>query len=542
MGSYQGQVAEAIRGLGLRVAIQYSDKLSRVLRNHAPPNWHPCPCPSSEEMTVAKRHLENLAERGESLLNPIVTASLYGNRFILAPMCIIEAALSDGRQDMLERVKAEVWDLGDLSGSPSLAKAVAALLCIAYFGRRTSEVKLEFVKDYLMYRVLELARRSVNDALKFIEQIRQRIGVDDIVDELVGLTSLSRRSMYDYLAEALDDEFIEDLRSLVLNHGDVDSTIKSLMGARTDPVAAQLIISKITGLLKTEDDEERVELMSELRELTILGKGLLSKLAEVVSRDGDAAKALIHEVRRLLRSGEPVEAALAVTRKYNELIEGEANGQAQSRGEPQPRLVETGQHAMESQPTVEEPQPMQDQPRPPVRAREETTEEASGEAIPTGNAEQPVMFRPEFKFECIEGDCDYITYVRELSRASLNGDTRAMLNAALALASKLAEASNKGLAEALNALGRVSDKALEALSELVRLAMEDPSLFGILEEFFNAYMGRDPQSLCITFNDLMGELIKRLPSNVRDMLSNRAGQLYINCERYPGRDELLGIT
>ena len=551
-GKVAQEVGRVVERLGLRVVGRRDYRLIDVVKGFIVPNWHPCPCSHTpEERVVVERHLEDLASRGEMLLSPVVVATVLGVKVILAPTCVAEAAqvmYRNGRRDVLEGVRAEVWDLGEFNEPflAFLAKAAAALFCIVYGGRRHSEVRLSFVEDYIKHRVLEIAEKSGKDeAFRFIEGLEQRRDVMLLVDELARITGLSGREIHRYLSAVLNDQFIKELRGLVRNADEIMAIIDNMRRSRdgegkTWPMV-RLYINTISNKLNIDS--------SNLKPLAILGKGSLEMLARTVVElvnggNEGGARDLVTKVLRYLEVGEVDRVVELISERYGEVIEAKAPSTTVQAREPThgPNAVIADTARL----SIEDVGPGQGVGEVGMgKGVSEVTENEEGGAEDTEGAEVGVLFRRSFEFACSEDTC---THISELSRASREGDAKAMLEASLALSSVLANTlgmgsyarlldeltrhlGDEGFANALLGVLETYNGNETTIKHLMEL-LGDPNIVNALlavgngiRDLLRAVESGDVGVTCEAVQYLVADLVRNLlPSNLRSHINLR-----LNC-------------
>ncbi|WP_243676489.1 hypothetical protein [Vulcanisaeta distributa] len=141
-----------------------------------------------------------------------------------------------------------MWDLGgDFGDRLYLVQAIASLLCIAYEGRRYVDVKSTFVRSYLVYRVVEVARQGRAAAEEFIKRLEG--GREDLMRlalEVAEVVRLSERMIYNYIVDAVGDEkFINELKMLAANVKGPVEVLRSLNEAEGVGVTIKLAIMQI---------------------------------------------------------------------------------------------------------------------------------------------------------------------------------------------------------------------------------------------------------------------------------------------------------
>ncbi len=214
------EVKDIVIKLGI-VRERYEMRLRDLIKNFVVPNWHPCPCPHGEvERTIIEGHIEELARVGGKLLQPMLVLHLDDANYLIADVCIYNAlsTSSGSMSHILDRVWAEVWDLGKFDGEERyVAMAIAATICIVYKNKVLKEVKLQFAKELIKNYVLKVAEEDWRKAEAVVEGLRRYEGVMGIAKELASVLGMSERNAHRYIIAVLSDDFINELKNMVKN-------------------------------------------------------------------------------------------------------------------------------------------------------------------------------------------------------------------------------------------------------------------------------------------------------------------------------------
>ena len=487
------QVAQAIGRLGVSVQRRHVLRLLDIIASYAIPSWHPCPCSHThEERAVAMKHIEDVAESGGRLLMPVLVGTVAGKSVIFAPTCLIEAALAMRNHyegDVLRRVSAEVWDLGDFGVRTYLAKALAALLCIVYIGRRSSEVNMSFIEDFLRYKVVELAGESRDEAIRFIDRLERRVDIADVVKELTEIIDLSEKTIYRYLQSIVNEEFVSELRRLVGVSNDVLETMESV-GKPQDRlgVKASFALTSISRALNMS--------MNDLRPLTIISGSKLEGLAKVVNTlvregRGEEARGIIAKVEDLINEG--------FFDRAIEYIEEVTSGITESAQDQ--RLAQAA----------------------PTQAASTIVEaEQSGESNEVEGDREFLVRIP-----CVKDDCRLL---RSLAKAADKvGKFAAVINLLILYARELGYGE---LAELLEGLVMVEGDSV----------MVDRGLVRALGNVYTAYRRGDLAAMCDEVNKLIVRVYEGLDAPIKEALRSRGFGTGVDCSRLPSVDDVAEVS
>ncbi|WP_148678339.1 hypothetical protein [Vulcanisaeta distributa] len=316
------EVKDVIIRLGI-VRDRYEMRLRDLLRNFTVPNWHPCPCPHGEtERAIVEGHIEELARVGGKLLQPMIVLHLDSANYLIADVCIynVLSTLPESMNYVLDRVRTEVWDLGKFSSEERyVAMAMATTICIAYKNRVLKEVKLHFARELIRNYVLNVAEMDWRGAEAMIEGLSRYEGVMGIARELANVLGMSERNAHRYIIAVLNEDFINELRSLVRNRvlqvkpGDnnVDRADVAENAVPTKASKNQLDISKriyITQIAK------RINVStSELEDLSKLTQRNLATLTRRVRElSPEAGKSLVSRIIKAIRDNNMEEAVALI--------------------------------------------------------------------------------------------------------------------------------------------------------------------------------------------------------------------------------------
>ncbi|MGC8543205.1 MAG: hypothetical protein ACP5NQ_04640 [Vulcanisaeta sp.] len=519
------EVRRVVERLRLRVVGTYRLRLIDIVRRFVLPKWYPCPCRHTpEERATAKVHIVDLSEYGGVLLRPALVAVVMNVPTILAPACLFEAALAmlnDGKEDILERVSVEVWDLGDFGDRLYLAKAAAALLCIVYEGGRYSEVKLSFVEDYLRHKIVEIAQSDRETALKFIDRLSRHVDLEDLANELATITNLGRRAIYNHLNAVLSVEFINELKQLIDRAGRISETFNELRRPTSDVRSVKLgkllarnAIAKLLGMGSNE-----------LEWLLVLSEDDLYALRDVVrklveSNEVDKARGLVMSVKRLLDEGGVYEAMKLI----NEWGERVLNSKAGAEDLGDSGAVAVNVHAG----TAEEVRGLGK-----VGGNSEARPVADAEPGTRPGAQVYEEGRPvtvlSIEVPCIDEElCVRLRQFKSAVRGWGGGNYGVLLKPLMEVLRYVAERAGGLPSEGGD---DYLAKSLGTILPSLRLP-SGGELLRVVEELINAYMERDYRAACVAFNDVMTLITESLPKEVRDVVRVRT----IDCGQYPTAD------
>ncbi|ADY01220.1 hypothetical protein VMUT_1013 [Vulcanisaeta moutnovskia 768-28] len=483
--------AEVVNDLGLRVVSKGMIKLSDLVRQYVVLKDHPCPCThGSEERATTERHLIDLARRGGTLLRPALVGRVSSIPIILAPTCVFETALtmlSEGRGDVLERVQVEVWDLGDFGDRLYLAQAIASLLCIVYEGRKYVDIKSTFVRSYLVYRVMEVARQGRAVAEEFIKRLEGREDLMKLALEVAEVVRLSERMIYNYIVDAVSDEkFINELKMLITNiKGPVD-VLRSLSEAGDVGISIKLAIIQIA---KTLDLDK-----GDIEDLRLLGRDGLYELKRIVKelvgrgRAGDATS-LIMRLRKLINGGD-VHGAMLELVKWRE----EALGSKSTLGNN--GLVIKDSMVSPSNSNVA----LTIKSEGFARAMDNSGNSMGEGAVLNIDASDR-SFKLKFEVDCNDNTCRLIK-------------------------------------ELLNALKRNHNdvELMNTLLGIVKAYEVDKSTIKLINELLRATASRDLRDICELMNEFIINTYNKIPREVRDAI--RDSVKTIDCSQYPTADAI----
>ena len=518
---------EALRLEVLNIAVKRREvmTLRRLVTEYKIPQWHPCICPDTSLSDLSSAYLERLLETDRKALLPIIVVGHY----VLTSTCLLLTAANLRTSEYLDNIKVEVWSLGEYREEDKFAvMALATELCKVHEDKGDRDIKLEFAKELVKAFIVDIAKQyGAGHAMKIIEELAQGFHVLELAKVLARYVKTTPRAAENYVrAVTLDEQFMDELRKNVIEHfGNVGNNTSKTQedqnnGATheetsygqfprksrnpTEDREGHNPLAQIT--TETEDSIKRRIALSKLRKfdsnideslLQPLSANDLVALARVVTnKPTEEGREFLNKVTSLLREG-----------KIGEV-------KAMIHGKPRP--------------TTNEEQPQLVQPTQGINNEE-------GEAKET-KAEDKHAFKREFEFTCSEDICNHI---RELSRASLRSDTKAMLDASLALASALA--NSLGMGSYAKLLGIVSRrisnaKLMNLLLAITELAEENPPITWAIADAIRAVKEGNLRELCAVFNDLIGDAINNLPKETREEVKGRVTPL--ECRQYPGPEEL----
>ena len=411
--------------------------------------------------------------------------------------------------------------------------ALTAELCRAHGDKGDRDIKLDFAKELTKAYIIDLATKYGPDyALRIIEELGRGFHTAELAEAFTRYIKSAQRTAHKHIrAVTLDRQFMDGLKQLVIrefgsnnnvgnntvqhdeeqksgivqdvslrevrHRADVGpspardrESVEQVTMDKNESLRKRLALAKVKGMVGDAIEEP---LLMQLSSLDLIA--FYKKLSELPL---DERSDLINEVRSLLREGRI----------------GEAKALIHGRTRLKTATQEGNQESREAQPQ---------------EARDKAQEQPGQDGQTTQNAVLTLKCDSE----------EACNVLRELSRASREGDVRAMLEASLALATRLADALGMGdYARLLEAISRNAGNAklINSLLAITELAREDIDAARAIADEIRAIREGNLRELCAIFNDLIGEAMNRLPREVRESIKNRVN--LIDCRQYPGPEEL----
>lgn len=512
-------MVETLRLETLDLAIKRRDviTLRRLVTEYKIPEWHPCPCPSdSLSGYLDGAYLARLLESERKTLLPILVIGNYA----LTSTCLLLAAAKLG-SEYLDNVIVEVWSLGDYSDDDKFAvMALTVELCRVHEDKGDREIKLEFAKELVKAYVIDVAvRYGPGQAMKVIEELAQGFHANELVKVFTRYIKAPRSTIHNYIrAVTLDRQFMDVLRQLVVENFGNQPNVESNTAQSPETQNISVIHSPTSRDWLNHADER-----------TLPAHGMDAVLRFSMEAEGGLKRRLA--IMRLRRIDEGINEELLKPLSANDL---NALAKVVENLPPSDRKEYLGKVlSLVREGKIGEAKALIHGRARPKPTTEEQTQDV-GKSM--GEEEAITLMRGNFEFVCEEEVCSAI---RGLSRASLRNDPKAMLEASLALASRLANTLGMGdYAKLLGAISRNISNArlMNLLLSITELAEENPSMAWAIADAIKAVREGDLRGLCTAFNDIINEATNNMPREVKESIKNKVR--LVDCRQYPGPEDL----
>ncbi|GAB6943248.1 hypothetical protein JCM14467A_00300 [Vulcanisaeta sp. JCM 14467] len=201
--------------LGLAVKGKEVMSLRRFINTFRIPQWHPCPCSEGKTAEeLGRAYLDRLLETSQRVLLPILTIGNY----VLTSTCLLMTAVKYASNEILDKVRVEVWNLGEYRDEERFAvMALAAELCRVHEDKGDRDIKLEFARELIRRYVIDTAMKDPGQALKLINELSQGFHTTELAKVLSKYIKVTPRAGENYVRVfTRDKSFINELRGMVM--------------------------------------------------------------------------------------------------------------------------------------------------------------------------------------------------------------------------------------------------------------------------------------------------------------------------------------
>ncbi|WP_460172654.1 hypothetical protein [Vulcanisaeta sp. JCM 14467] len=189
--------------------------LRRFINTFRIPQWHPCPCSEGKTAEeLGRAYLDRLLETSQRVLLPILTIGNY----VLTSTCLLMTAVKYASNEILDKVRVEVWNLGEYRDEERFAvMALAAELCRVHEDKGDRDIKLEFARELIRRYVIDTAMKDPGQALKLINELSQGFHTTELAKVLSKYIKVTPRAGENYVRVfTRDKSFINELRGMVM--------------------------------------------------------------------------------------------------------------------------------------------------------------------------------------------------------------------------------------------------------------------------------------------------------------------------------------